>query len=184
MQRRKFVTSVLAGGLLAPKALDAHSAKPTAQGEQHDHTQVEGPLATATVSFGAWPPFDRMNPPTPPGAPPPNVHRLTPYTVTIKLGGTVNFIVGGYHNIAVYAPGKKLEDVNVNALLTLPGVPQPLIDDGVDRVFRGIFGPVATFPQDRVEVVQFTQPGTHLVICAFRPHFVNDNMHGWVKVVA
>jgi hypothetical protein len=36
--------------------------------------------------------------------------------------------------------------------------------------------------QDRVEVVQFSRPGTHLVICAFLPHF-NDEMYGWVKVV-
>jgi hypothetical protein len=34
---------------------------------------------------------------------------------------------------------------------------------------------------DRVEVVQFSVPGTHLVVCTFLPHFV-EGMHGWVRV--
>jgi len=33
-----------------------------------------------------------------------------------------------------------------------------------------------------VESVRFTTPGTYLVICAVRPHFVNDGMFGFVEV--
>lgn len=44
-------------------------------------------------------------------------------------------------------------------------------------------GPVAPVLQDRVEVVQFTQPGRHLLICAVLPHWVNDKVHGWVNVL-
>jgi hypothetical protein len=35
---------------------------------------------------------------------------------------------------------------------------------------------------NRVEVVSFQHPGTFLVICAVQPHFVNDNMFGFVQV--
>ena len=178
MKRREFVSGVLAGGLAA----DALAA----QGHAHeDEVPVDGPLAVATVSFGAWPAglSDRLVPPPQPAPPPPNVHQLLPYTVTIKAGGAVNFIVAGFHNIAVYAPGTTLESIAAGALIPVPGAPPgfpPLIDDPRGRVFRGA-NPF-TLPQDRVEVVHFRDPGTYLVICAFLPHF-NDKMHGWVKVV-
>ena len=58
----------------------------------------------------AFAPYDRLAPPAP--GPPPNVHQLLPNTVTIKVGGTVNFIVAGFHNIVVYGPPKKVADVN------------------------------------------------------------------------
>ena len=32
--------------------------------------------------------------------------------MTIKVGGTVNFIIAGLHQIIVYAPGKKPEEVD------------------------------------------------------------------------
>jgi plastocyanin len=31
-------------------------------------------------------------------------------------------------------------------------------------------------------VVHFSKPGTYLVICAIRSHFVNDGMYGFVVV--
>jgi hypothetical protein len=31
--------------------------------------------------------------------------------------------------------------------------------------------------------VTFASPGVYLVICGVFPHFVNDNMHGFVKVL-
>jgi hypothetical protein len=31
-------------------------------------------------------------------------------------------------------------------------------------------------------VVRFPNPGSFLVICGVRPHFVNDKMYGFVKV--
>ena len=187
MNRREFVEKLgagsavaVAGGALAA-SITQRSAE--AQGSAHAHTPVTGPLANATVSFGAWPqPLDRLAA-LPPGVPPPNVHQLIPYITTIKAGGTVNFIVAGFHNIAVYGNGTKPEDINPSILRDVPGAPPPfpkLIDDATNRVFRGI----AAFPPvnvDRVEVVHFPEKGDYLVICAFVPHF-EDGMWGWVKV--
>jgi hypothetical protein len=80
---------------------------------------IDGPLATATVSFGAWqtdPPFDR----TLPTLPPPstqgpndrtrNEHQLIPNAVEIKAGGAVNFIISGFHQILVYEEGTQPGD--------------------------------------------------------------------------
>lgn len=63
--------------------------------------------------------------------------------------------------------------------------------DGIPRVYAGmdpsrVHGgpPTSVTPLlDRVELVQFHTKGRHLVICGVLPHFVNDNMYGWVKVV-
>ena len=177
MKRRQFVSGVLAAGLVTE----------VIGGQEHEHEArpLEGPLANATVSFGAWPIrlSDRLIPPPQPAPPPPNVHQLLPYSVTIKAGGAVNFIVAGFHNIAVYGPGTTFESIDETILMPVPGAPvgfPPLVNDSRNRVFRGA-NPF-TQPQDRVEVVHFGDPGTYLVICAFLPHF-NDKMHGWVKVV-
>jgi len=113
--------------------------------------------------------------------------------VTIKVGGTVNFIIAGLHQIAVYAPGIKPEDVNAGLTRPTQGVPPnvPLINDPVGRLYAGldpstVHGgpPTPRLPLlDRVEVVQFAHKGRHLVICSVLTHFVNDDMYGWVKVV-
>jgi len=63
--------------------------------------------------------------------------------------------------------------------MVVPGSVPPLIDDPNNRVYRG--PDPRTQSQGRVEVVSFKTPGTYLVICAVRPHFVNDNMFGFVK---
>jgi plastocyanin len=182
MKRREFVGKL---GVSSAALISLSGSTATAAGtqEHHGHGALDGPLASATVSFGAWPstPYDRLAPPAP--GPPPNVHLLLPQTVTIKVGGSVNFIVAGFHNIAVYGPPKKVADVNVALTMPTPGAPPgfpPLIDDPDERVFRGVFA--FGMSQDRVEVVHFTRPGRHLVICAFLPHF-NDNMYGWVRVL-
>lgn len=185
MKRREFVEKVgagsaalLAGGVIAGGMSGPASADQ--QGEHH-HDDVSGPLANATVSFGAWPmPLDRTA--LPPG-PPPNIHRLIPGTTTIKAGGSVNFIVAGFHHVVVYGPGKKPGDVNTGLLQAMPGAPPDFpmtIDDADKRVYRGPF-PFG-LPQDRVEVVHFARRGVYLVICAFLPHF-EDDMFGWVRVV-
>jgi hypothetical protein len=169
-----------AGGLLATTV--GHTASAAEQDDHHQHDQLNGALANATVSFGAWPqPLDRLNLPV--GAPPPNVHQLIPFLTTIKAGGTVNFIVAGFHNIAIYGPGTKPEDIDSTIRIDVPGAPPgfpQLINDDRNRVFRGAAG--ITVPQDRVEVVQFPKRGLYLVICAFLPHFL-DEMWGYVRVV-
>lgn len=188
LKRRQFLKGIgMGSAAIAAGAIPG--AYPAAQNigrAQHQHGPLDGPLASATVSFGAWPvsrsePLDRMETPNAPQAP--NAHALIPNTVTIRAGGTVNFIVAGFHQIVVYAPGKKPRDVDTSLLLPLPPPIPPevaLIDDPDKRVYRG--PSPAELPQDRVEVVQFDRRGLHLVICAVNVHFA-DEMYGWVMVL-
>jgi hypothetical protein len=182
MKRREFVEKVSLGTAAALSI----GAAPSAREQGHGHRPIEGPLSSATVSFGQWPAgatptLDRMATPDAPAAA--NTHLLIPYTAKIKVGGAVNFILAGFHQIVVYAPGKRPVDVNTSTLIPIPGLPPflGLIDDPAGRVYRGL-NP-ADHPQDRVEVVQFHQAGLHLVICAFSVHFINDGMYGWVDVL-
>jgi len=158
----------------------------------------------ATVSFGQW----QTGPA--PGPPPvleldrfPNLsprlrnnHQLIPNDVTIKAGGSVNFIIGGFHHPLVYDNGTQPEDINVDTPTppTTTRGPNPfppvvLIDDPASRIYRGLdpsLQPLdlgGAFLQDRVEVVFFPTPGTYLVICGIRGHFVNDHMFGFVTVL-
>ncbi len=189
MKRREFVTSVLATGLAAPAAAAVSSKQ-----DEHHHRPLSGPLASATVSFGHWRQFDRVTAALGPNDRTQNGHALIPHEVFIKAGGTVNFIIGGFHQVIVYGPGTKPEDIN--PLLIIPGsAPPGLIDDPTNRVYRGIDPRILpllnivpqtmppTMLQDRVEVVVFPNPGRHLVICGVVPHFVNDGMFGFVRVL-
>ena len=180
MKRRDFLASMVVAGAAAPAM--------AAQDQGHAHDPLDGPLANATVSFGQWR-FgqDRVavNPPPPPA----NGHAVLPFTATVKAGGAINFIIAGLHQIVVYGPGKQPGDVNLDPATFLPdptpGPPAfpPLINDPELRVYGGP-DPRLLFPVvDRVEVVHFPNPGLHLVICGIVPHFANDNMFGWVKVL-
>ena len=201
MKRREFVEKAgIGAAALVALTAPGHDVVSAKAGEQHEHGPISGPLATATVSFGAWAQI-----PPPGGDRHPNlnataglrnnVHALIPNQVTIKAGGTVNYIIAGFHQIAVYGDGMTPGDINTS--LQIPGLP-PLIDDPNNRVYRGISpfvlpllqGPTQTGPvvgvfqpllQDRVEVVHFPNPGTFLVICTVLPHFV-EGMVGYVKV--
>lgn len=139
---------------------------------------------SATVSFGQWmssPPLDRY--PNFGGSPTTNVHAVNPNMVTIKAGGGVNFIVSGLHNIAIYDNGVRPSDINLNmtTLTTNPAPPVvPIIDDPNRRIYRGVDPSLQ--PRDRVEVVNFSTPGTYLVICGVLPHFV-EGMYGYVRVL-
>jgi hypothetical protein len=100
---------------------------------------MNGTPATATVSFGAWhtdPPLDRF-PNSSPGDR--NEHQLIPNTVTIEAGGTVNFIISGFHQVIVYDDGTQLGDINVEETTPTTGVPAgvPLINDPTNRLYRG-----------------------------------------------
>src|SRR5262245_36693850 len=84
---------------------------------------IDGPLASATVSFGQLqtePPLDRF----------PNFsdrtrneHQLIPNTVTIKAGGAVNFIIGGFHQPTVYNAGTLPADIDANNTTPSTGIP-------------------------------------------------------------
>ena len=143
---------------------------------------IDGPLANATVSFGAWiMPLDRQNALPPPSA---NHHELIPQVAKIKAGGSVNFIISGLHQVIVYDDGTQPSDINTSLLLPPPPGPPlpPLIDDPDGRLYRGP-DPRTILPVlDRVEVVHFPNPGTYLVICGVLPHF-QEGMFGFVKVL-
>jgi plastocyanin len=186
MKRREFVEKVGLGsaGLAAATAIGSVvSAAPAAKGAQHDHSTVDGPLASAVVSFGQWqtdPPHDRF----------PNVsnrtrnqHKLIPYTATVKVGGSVTFNISGTHLILVYAPGTTLESISFiveGAEVGPPPFPG-FVNDPTNRIYRGLNPRLQ--PQDRTETITFAAPGTYLVVCGLVPHFV-EGMHGFVKVVA
>ncbi len=138
---------------------------------------------SATISFGAWmtlPVLDRFPNVSPPSA---NHHALTPKTVEIKAGGTVNFVISGLHQVLVYNNGTQPGDINTHLLIapTGPGnLPPFLINDPNNRIYRGL--DLSLHPRDRVEVVQFHDPGLYLVICAVLPHF-QEGMFGFVRVL-
>ncbi len=135
---------------------------------------------SATISFGAWmttPPTDRFPNLSPRPA---NHHALFPNEVKFHCGGTVNFIIAGFHQVLVYDDGKRPNQINTNLTVpttVLPG--PPLIADPNGRVYRGLDPSLQS--RDRVEVVHFERPGTYLVICGVLPHF-NGGMIGYVTV--
>jgi plastocyanin len=146
-------------------------------------TAIDGPQANATVSFGEFqtdlkPPLDRFV--TTPGGGVGVTDALIPDNVTIKAGGAVNFIIGGGHVVTIYDDGTQPSEIDTTLLV--PGITAAggVIDDPDKRIYRGNSFAVGN---DRVEVVQFSKPGTYLVICARFNHFVNSHMFGFVKVL-
>ena len=186
MKRRDFLGSTgLAGAIL--------SLLPGRARAESQHEGVSGPLATATMTFGSWRTdtgTDRhANPQTGPGI---NWHPVVPHAVTIVAGGTVNFVIAGLHQIAVYADG--VQPADIDTALSAADAPQ-LIDDPARRIYRGLNpvplrAPISTatgiqhvVARDRVEVVHFPATGTYLAICTVRSHFVDHAMWGWVRVL-
>jgi len=127
--------------------------------------------------------------------------------VTITEGGAVNFIISGGHILAVYDHGTKLKDIDSaiepNCAFPLPtaGITTPcspvnaqgapvaggILSDTNGRIYRGPFLNTNPARRDGVEVVQFSKPGTYLVICARANHFFNPEtqkfeMFGFVEV--
>jgi len=155
--------------------------------------------ATATVSFGVWqtePPFDRF-PPNNPNDRTRNDHQVLPNEAIIQVGGAVNFVISGFHQPIVYEVGTAPEDIDViNTTTTTGPTPVPavdLINDPTHRLYRGqdpSLQPLdrsgTAFLQDRVEVMRFLHPGTYLVICGIKGHFLGSEtqppMYGFVTV--
>ena len=94
-------------------------------------------------------------------------------------------MVSGFHQVVVYNPGTKPEDIVVPASGTF-------INDMTNVFYFGIppqGGPLMTQPttnpfngSNRQESVSFSDPGTYLVIFNVRTHFL-DGMFAFVKVV-
>ena len=131
---------------------------------------------SVTVAFGAG-----LNTAQPGN---PQNHHVLPRVIEIKAGGVVNFAVAGFHQISVYRPGTTAESIVVPAT-------GPFVNDPVDLYYQGIVpagGPLGTpatvspsNASNRVESVSFSEPGTYLVICNVRTHFL-DGMYAYVKV--
>jgi plastocyanin len=146
-----------------------------------------------TISFGQW----KANEPPPPEGVGPldrflvnpaggagNNHELIPKKVTIKEGDAVNFVISGLHLAVIYDDGTKPEQIDITALVPNITTAGGIIDDPNNRIYRG-FNPNAipnNNQRDRAETVHFSKPGTYLVICGVRNHFVDDQMYGFVEV--
>jgi hypothetical protein len=202
MKRRKFFETLGLGsaaavvsapavvtGTLKVAAAENDASSHDHQG--HDDRPLSGPLANATVGFGAWQSKDdEADPPQnteldryPNNSPATrNSHSVLPFVTAIAEGGSVNFVIAGLHQVIVYAPGKTPDDVQSNLTRPTTGTPAgvPLINDPNGRVFAGL--DPSTQPRDRVEVVQFPTRGLHLVICGVQGHFL-EGMFGYVRVL-
>src|SRR5688572_25013939 len=135
MKRRDFLGR--AGATMMPLPVFASIFLENRRG-QGQHEASSGPLATATISFGAW--RTDMNPVTdrhsnPQSGPDINWHPVTPQRVTIAAGGTVDFFIAGLHQIAVYDNGIQPGDINTS--LSAADAPN-LIDDPTGRIYRGL----------------------------------------------
>jgi len=204
--RRNLFKVAAAGGLSAAlgvatkKEARAQQSSVPDDTERHAHLGVSmfGPsygAFGATVCFGNFPAdatVDRMQVASPGNR---NGHQMGPFQVIIRASGTVNFIIEGNHQVVVYDDGIQPRDINPD--LVLPPPLNTLIDDPRGRIYRGLspaavpanfFGPgvpaaaIPAAPPDRIEVVNFPRPGTYLVICSVRTHFLGG-MYGFVMVL-
>jgi plastocyanin len=128
-------------------------------------------------------------------------HVILPREIKIKTGGVVNFAVAGFHDIIIFKPGFKREDLDpfIPPSGTFifprdPAAPLPAQFDSIagEVYCRGINpagGPPPANPatgdpsngSNRSEPVSFLARGTYLVICNVRPHLL-DGMFAYVKV--
>ena len=113
-------------------------------------------------------------------------HHILPQDIHVKTGSVVNFVVAGFHQIFVYRPGVKLEDI------VIPGTGTFVNDHLGFLYYPGLLpagGPPPGIPAtvnpsnavNRVESVGFLEPGVYLVICNVRDH-LEDGMWAYVKV--
>lgn len=128
-------------------------------------------------------------------------HVILPKLIKIKTGGVVNFTVAGFHDIIVFKPGFKREDLDPfipaagtfvfprDPTAPLTGNQASLTDQIYYRGINPAGGPppnnAATVEpsnaSNRNEVVAFLEPGLYFVHCNVRPHLL-DGMYAYVRV--
>ncbi|HET6342653.1 MAG TPA: hypothetical protein VFG78_10785 [Gemmatimonadota bacterium] len=108
---------------------------------------------------------------------------VRPQTVVIAAGGSVTFEISlAVHQVAIYEPRIRPEDIDVTEVEPIPALPfltRITDDDGL--VIRGPDQQFAGF-EWKTPPGTFDEPGTYLVICTTVVHFVDSNMYGWVIV--
>ena len=210
--RRNLLKAAAIGGVTATglSAVLGADQKPEQGSEHaHDNRPLTDKRAHTVVSFGQWDadpahPLDRWPINEEVETRTRNIHLMLPFEAEVDAGGAVSFIISGLHQILVYGPGRELEEVQAAAAgLNVPplGPLPPLVDYATDRVYRGLdprvlqYLPLPLVPGsplppgtvnpvvDRIESVNFKEPGRYLVVCGVRPHFDTD-MHGYVNVKA
>ena len=135
---------------------------------------------SVTVTFGAG--LNTAQPGNPAN------HHVLPNTIEIKAGGAVNFAVAGFHQIVVYRPGVKVENI------VLPPFPPNLfvnynlgtasyvgINPNDANPATPTTPPTRFNGENRIESVSFSEPGVYLVICNVTPH-LRDGMYAYIKV--
>jgi plastocyanin len=205
--RRNLLKAAAIGGVSATglsAALGAEQKPGNGNEHAHDNRPLTDKRAHVVVAFGQWDadpaaPLDRQPIGDNGENAGRNIHEVLPFEVEVDAGGAVSFIISGLHQILIYGPGTKLADVQAAALpaTDLPGPPVGLVNYAVNRVYRGPdprvlqYAPLAVQPPatngnlviDRVEAVNFKEPGRYLVVCGVRPHF-DQGMAGYVNVKA
>ena len=211
--RRNLLKTAAIGGATAAglSTVFASEQKPGDGSEHaHDNRPLSGKRAHVLVAFGQWDadparPLDRWPINEELETRTRNIHLHLPFEAEVDAGGAVSFIISGFHQILIYGPGRELADVKAAAAgLNLPpfGPFPPLVNYTTNLVYRGIdprvlqYLPIPAVPGgspvpagaanqvvDRIESVNFKEPGRYLVICGVRPHFDTD-MHGYINVKA
>lgn len=111
---------------------------------------------------------------------------LIPRTVVIDRGGQVEFEIDPFHRVNIYRVGTQPGDIDVSKLINFQSgpvfIPNFVIDDPTGRIAQS---PPFQFAIDQTWVTPagtFNQSGRYLVMCNFLPHFVANDMYGWVIV--
>ena len=111
---------------------------------------------------------------------------LVPRTVVIDVGGRVEFEVDPFHRVNIYRAGTDAGDIDVSKLINFSSgpvfIPNFVIDDETNRIAQSppfSFNLVQTWT---TPIGTFNQPGRYFVMCNFLPHFVSNDMYGWVIV--
>ena len=198
MARRRvskdLIWGVAALGLVPHRAWAQLSARERLQGfvdrvqegaqdvQERVHEHVDNALASVTVSFGAG-----LNTAQPGNA---ANHHILPREIKVNKAGVVNFVVAGFHQIIVFAPGVVLGQIVVPpaGLFLYESAPPSALPVHYLGIRTTGGPPPGIAPTsnpsnapNRVESVSFANPGSYLVICNVRTHFI-DGMWATIKV--
>ena len=111
---------------------------------------------------------------------------LIPRTVVIPVGGQVTYQIDPFHRVNVYRAGTAPSDIDVSKLIDFVSgpvfIPNFVIDDPTNRIAQSPPFQFAIQQTWTTPLGTFNVPGRYLVICSFLPHFVENDMYGWVIV--